>query len=179
MALEIDRHELTNRVRHFRPAAAGSRCARGAGSAPSAQQGVARLRAVWTGGARGVRVARQGCRGARASGRPVGKSWRALSHRYMHPDGRVTPKFINLDMEACAELHLTIAACKEVLAVADFWLWRKFATKPKCILFDHPRFRLAVSYDIVVHGHQGTVAVASVPGKFTACGIPRPTRDNP
>ena len=31
-------------------------------------------------------------------------------HRYRHPDGRVTPKFINLDMEEYRDLDLTVAA---------------------------------------------------------------------
>src|SRR5713226_9780659 len=39
----------------------------------------------------------------------------AARHRYRHPDGRVTPKFINLDMEEYRDLDLTITALSEVL----------------------------------------------------------------
>ena len=74
-------------TRHFRPAATARLCrqpllARGAGSAPSTRRQHAAaahskawrgLRAVWTGGARWVRVEHQGFPGARASGRPVGE----------------------------------------------------------------------------------------------------------
>ena len=34
----------------------------------------------------------------------------AARHRYQHPDGRVTPKFINLDMEEYRDLDLTVTA---------------------------------------------------------------------
>jgi RHH-type proline utilization regulon transcriptional repressor/proline dehydrogenase/delta 1-pyrroline-5-carboxylate dehydrogenase len=44
----------------------------------------------------------------------------ALNHRYDHPDGRTTPKFINLDMEEYRDLHLTIDAFKEVLDEPEF-----------------------------------------------------------
>jgi RHH-type proline utilization regulon transcriptional repressor/proline dehydrogenase/delta 1-pyrroline-5-carboxylate dehydrogenase len=44
----------------------------------------------------------------------------AMQHRYHHPDGHVTPKFVNLDMEAYTDLHLTIAAFTEVLDEPDF-----------------------------------------------------------
>ncbi|MEX2220052.1 MAG: bifunctional proline dehydrogenase/L-glutamate gamma-semialdehyde dehydrogenase, partial [Phycisphaerales bacterium] len=44
----------------------------------------------------------------------------ALRHRYRHPDGRVTPKFVNLDMEEYRDLDLTVAAFREVLDEAEF-----------------------------------------------------------
>jgi acyl-CoA reductase-like NAD-dependent aldehyde dehydrogenase/proline dehydrogenase len=44
----------------------------------------------------------------------------ALAHRYTHPDGRKTPKFINLDMEEYRDLHLTQDAFKEVLDEDEF-----------------------------------------------------------
>jgi RHH-type proline utilization regulon transcriptional repressor/proline dehydrogenase/delta 1-pyrroline-5-carboxylate dehydrogenase len=44
----------------------------------------------------------------------------AMAHHYVHPDGRVTPKFVNLDMEAYTDLHLTVAAFTEVLDEPEF-----------------------------------------------------------
>src|SRR5215472_407635 len=44
----------------------------------------------------------------------------ALRHRYRHPDGRETPKFVNLDMEEYRDLDLTIAAFREVLDEDEF-----------------------------------------------------------
>jgi len=44
----------------------------------------------------------------------------ALQHRYRHPDGRVTPKFVNLDMEEYRDLDLTITAFREVLDEPEF-----------------------------------------------------------
>jgi RHH-type proline utilization regulon transcriptional repressor/proline dehydrogenase/delta 1-pyrroline-5-carboxylate dehydrogenase len=44
----------------------------------------------------------------------------AARHRYRHPDGRITPKFINLDMEEYRDLDLTIAAFREVLDEPEF-----------------------------------------------------------
>jgi len=44
----------------------------------------------------------------------------ALRHRYRHPDGRLTPKFINLDMEEYRDLDLTITAFREVLDEEEF-----------------------------------------------------------
>jgi RHH-type proline utilization regulon transcriptional repressor/proline dehydrogenase/delta 1-pyrroline-5-carboxylate dehydrogenase len=44
----------------------------------------------------------------------------ALRHRYRHPDGRVTPKFVNLDMEEYRDLDLTVTAFREVLDEAEF-----------------------------------------------------------
>jgi RHH-type proline utilization regulon transcriptional repressor/proline dehydrogenase/delta 1-pyrroline-5-carboxylate dehydrogenase len=44
----------------------------------------------------------------------------ALGHRYHHADGRVTPKFINLDMEEYRDLDLTVTAFQEVLAEDEF-----------------------------------------------------------
>src|SRR5947208_10050469 len=38
----------------------------------------------------------------------------ALRHRYRHPDGHLTPKFINLDMEEHRDLDLTVTAFREV-----------------------------------------------------------------
>ena len=43
-----------------------------------------------------------------------------MAHHYVHPDGRVTPKFVNLDMEAYTDLHLTVAAFTEVLDEPEF-----------------------------------------------------------
>jgi RHH-type transcriptional regulator, proline utilization regulon repressor / proline dehydrogenase / delta 1-pyrroline-5-carboxylate dehydrogenase len=44
----------------------------------------------------------------------------ALGHHYRHPDGRVTPKFVNLDMEEYRDLDLTVTAFREVLDEAEF-----------------------------------------------------------
>ncbi len=44
----------------------------------------------------------------------------AARHRYRHPDGRITPKFINLDMEEYRDLDLTVAAFREVLDEPEF-----------------------------------------------------------
>ena len=44
----------------------------------------------------------------------------AMTHQYRYPDGRVTPKFINLDMEEYRDLGLTIAAFCEVLDEPEF-----------------------------------------------------------
>ncbi|MDH3599574.1 MAG: proline dehydrogenase family protein [Candidatus Tectomicrobia bacterium] len=44
----------------------------------------------------------------------------ALAHHYHHPDGRTTPKFINLDMEEYRDLHLTVAAFRQVLDEPEF-----------------------------------------------------------
>jgi RHH-type transcriptional regulator, proline utilization regulon repressor / proline dehydrogenase / delta 1-pyrroline-5-carboxylate dehydrogenase len=44
----------------------------------------------------------------------------AARHRYTHPDGRVTAKFINLDMEEYRDLDLTVTAFTEVLDEAEF-----------------------------------------------------------
>ncbi|RIK27844.1 MAG: hypothetical protein DCC55_39160, partial [Chloroflexi bacterium] len=44
----------------------------------------------------------------------------ALTHYYHHPDGRVTPKFINLDMEEYRDLDLTVIAFREVLDEPEF-----------------------------------------------------------
>jgi RHH-type transcriptional regulator, proline utilization regulon repressor / proline dehydrogenase / delta 1-pyrroline-5-carboxylate dehydrogenase len=44
----------------------------------------------------------------------------AALHRYRHPDGRVTPKFINLDMEEYRDLDLTLTAFREVLDEPEF-----------------------------------------------------------
>src|SRR4030095_15196272 len=43
----------------------------------------------------------------------------AARHRYTHPDGRVTAKFINLDMEEYRDLDLTVTAFTEVLDEAE------------------------------------------------------------
>jgi RHH-type transcriptional regulator, proline utilization regulon repressor / proline dehydrogenase / delta 1-pyrroline-5-carboxylate dehydrogenase len=39
----------------------------------------------------------------------------ALAHHYHHLDGRLTPKFINLDMEEYRDLRLTVTAFRELL----------------------------------------------------------------
>ena len=44
----------------------------------------------------------------------------ALGHQYRHPDGRITPKFINLDMEEYRDLALTVAAFQDVLDEREF-----------------------------------------------------------
>src|SRR6266436_1026038 len=44
----------------------------------------------------------------------------AQRHHYQHPDGRVTPKFVNLDMEEYRDLDLTVAAFREVLDEDEF-----------------------------------------------------------
>jgi RHH-type proline utilization regulon transcriptional repressor/proline dehydrogenase/delta 1-pyrroline-5-carboxylate dehydrogenase len=44
----------------------------------------------------------------------------AARHRYRHPDGHVTPKFINLDMEEYRDLDLTVTAFREVLDEPEF-----------------------------------------------------------
>ena len=44
----------------------------------------------------------------------------AQRHRYRHPDGRVTPKFVNLDMEEYRDLDITVAAFREVLDEPEF-----------------------------------------------------------
>src|SRR5438128_4912232 len=44
----------------------------------------------------------------------------AARHRYRHPDGRITPKFINLDMEEYRDLDLTVTAFHEVLDEPEF-----------------------------------------------------------
>jgi RHH-type proline utilization regulon transcriptional repressor/proline dehydrogenase/delta 1-pyrroline-5-carboxylate dehydrogenase len=44
----------------------------------------------------------------------------AARHAYRHPDGRLTPKFINLDMEEYRDLDLTVTAFREVLDEPEF-----------------------------------------------------------
>lgn len=44
----------------------------------------------------------------------------ALAYHYRHADGRVTPKFVNLDMEEYRDLHLTVAAFQAVLDEPEF-----------------------------------------------------------
>ncbi|MGH7398433.1 MAG: proline dehydrogenase family protein, partial [Candidatus Rokuibacteriota bacterium] len=44
----------------------------------------------------------------------------ALRHLYQHPDGRVTPKLVNLDMEEYRDLDLTVAAFREALDEDEF-----------------------------------------------------------
>ena len=44
----------------------------------------------------------------------------AARHHYRHPDGRVTPKFINLDMEEYRDLDLTVTAFREVIDEPEF-----------------------------------------------------------
>src|SRR5262245_57402744 len=44
----------------------------------------------------------------------------AARHQYRHADGRVTPKFINLDMEEYRDLDLTVAAFRGVLDEPEF-----------------------------------------------------------
>ena len=44
----------------------------------------------------------------------------AMQHQYVLGDGSVVPKFINLDMEEYRDLHLTMAAFKQVLDEPEF-----------------------------------------------------------
>ncbi|MGH7415973.1 MAG: proline dehydrogenase family protein, partial [Candidatus Rokuibacteriota bacterium] len=44
----------------------------------------------------------------------------ALRHLYRHPDGGVTPKLVNLDMEEYRDLDLTVTAFREVLDEDEF-----------------------------------------------------------
>ena len=44
----------------------------------------------------------------------------AARHWFRHPDGRVTPKFINLDMEEYRDLDLTVAAFRALLDEGEF-----------------------------------------------------------
>lgn len=44
----------------------------------------------------------------------------AMKHHYTHPDGRQTPKFINLDMEEYRDLHLTVEAFTQVLDEPEY-----------------------------------------------------------
>src|SRR5229473_2620642 len=44
----------------------------------------------------------------------------AQRHHYRHTDDRVTPKFVNLDMEEYRDLDLTVAAFREVLDEDEF-----------------------------------------------------------
>jgi RHH-type proline utilization regulon transcriptional repressor/proline dehydrogenase/delta 1-pyrroline-5-carboxylate dehydrogenase len=44
----------------------------------------------------------------------------AQRHHYRHPDGRVAPKFVNLDMEEYRDLDLTVTAFREVLDEDEF-----------------------------------------------------------
>lgn len=43
----------------------------------------------------------------------------ALEQQYLHPDGRLTSKFVNLDMEEYRDLDLTVAAFRELLDEPD------------------------------------------------------------
>src|SRR6266852_2804862 len=47
----------------------------------------------------------------------------ALRHHYRHPDGHVTPKFVNLDMEEYRDLALTVTAFQEVLDEDELMAW--------------------------------------------------------
>ncbi len=44
----------------------------------------------------------------------------AMHHEYRKPDGTTVPKFVNLDMEEYRDLHLTVAAFKQVLDEPEF-----------------------------------------------------------
>lgn len=44
----------------------------------------------------------------------------AKSHSFTHPDGRVSAKFVNLDMEEYRDLHLTVDAFKRTLEDPEF-----------------------------------------------------------
>ncbi len=45
----------------------------------------------------------------------------ASAHHYRHPEGRITPKSINLDMEEYRDLDLTVSAFREVLGEPEFF----------------------------------------------------------
>lgn len=45
----------------------------------------------------------------------------AMKHRYVRPDGRSTPKFVNLDMEEYRDLRLTVALFQKVLDEPEFY----------------------------------------------------------
>src|SRR5690606_25737509 len=44
----------------------------------------------------------------------------AMKYHYTHPDGKQTPKFINLDMEEYRDLHLTVEAFTQVLDEPEY-----------------------------------------------------------
>ena len=44
----------------------------------------------------------------------------AGQHHYRHPDSRITPKFVNLDMEEYRDLDVTVTALQEVLDEEEF-----------------------------------------------------------
>ena len=44
----------------------------------------------------------------------------AKKHPYRHPDGRVSPKFVNLDMEEYRDLYLTVAVFRQALEDPEF-----------------------------------------------------------
>ena len=48
----------------------------------------------------------------------------ALAHEYRYPSGITVPKFVNLDMEEYRDLHLTVAAFKQVLDEPEFETFR-------------------------------------------------------
>ena len=48
----------------------------------------------------------------------------AMQHTFTTPDGRQVPKFVNLDMEEYRDLHLTVAAFKDVLSEDEFKSYR-------------------------------------------------------
>ena len=64
------------------------------------------------------RLSRHGGARGRAAAHALPR--RRSTHHYRHPDGRVTPKFINLDMEEYRDLDLTVTAFREVLDEPEF-----------------------------------------------------------
>ncbi|MCA9982143.1 MAG: proline dehydrogenase family protein, partial [Anaerolineales bacterium] len=48
----------------------------------------------------------------------------AMSHKYVQSDGTAVDKFVNLDMEEYRDLHLTVAAFKQVLDEPEFQPYR-------------------------------------------------------
>lgn len=48
----------------------------------------------------------------------------AMKHTYHTPDGRDVPKFVNLDMEEYRDLHLTVAAFRQVLDEPEFLTYK-------------------------------------------------------
>jgi RHH-type transcriptional regulator, proline utilization regulon repressor / proline dehydrogenase / delta 1-pyrroline-5-carboxylate dehydrogenase len=65
----------------------------------------------------------------------------AARHRYHHPDGRITPKFINLDMEEYRDLDLTLTAFREVLDEPEFLALSAGVVLQAYLPDSHPRQR--------------------------------------
>ena len=101
---------------------------RGGGRAPPARPTSRCWRATTSSTSRS-RSRRSSARSTSSPSAPRSRAWpsacarstaRPPRHRYRHPDGRVTPKFINLDMEEYRDLDLTVTAFREVLDEPEF-----------------------------------------------------------